>query len=92
MGLEHITDQGDEQTQHDGRAQRDADVSPVHAETEIAGQFAKTEAAQEGGEPVDQEEGEEGDEEPAHGVLSFLKVEIAMKIIAAGARVDWSRG
>jgi hypothetical protein len=88
VGLENITDQRDEQAEHDGGAERDADVAPVHAEAEITGQLAKTKAAQEGGEPADQEEGEEGDEKPTHE-LGCLNT---MKIIAASARIHWSRG
>ena len=66
MRLDDVADEGKKQAEHDGGAQRNVDVAAAHFEIEITGEFAKAEAAQEGGEPADQEEGEEGDEEPAH--------------------------
>jgi hypothetical protein len=64
--LNHVADERKEQTEHDSGAQRNVDVAAAQFEIEITGQPAKTEAAQEGGEPTDEEEGEEGDEKPAH--------------------------
>ena len=66
--LNNIADQRKQQTQHDRGAQWDIDTAASQAEVEIAGEFAKSEAAQEGGEPAEQKEGENGDEEPAHRV------------------------
>ena len=72
MRLDNVADQGKKQAEHNGRAQRDVDVAAAHFEIEIAGEFAKAEAAQEGGEPTDEKEGEEGDEKPAHRVTQSL--------------------
>jgi hypothetical protein len=49
-------------------------IAPAQFEIEITGEFAKAKAAQKGGEPTDEEEGEEGDEQPAHEASNTTKI------------------
>jgi hypothetical protein len=72
--LDHIADEGKQQAEENGGAQRDIDVAASELEIEIAGELAKTEAAQQRGEPAQQEQGEDGDEKPAHGCSNAAKI------------------
>jgi hypothetical protein len=70
--LENFAQHADQDAEHDGGAQGDADVFAAKFEIEITGEPPEAEAAQQGREPTDEEEGEEGDEEPAHGSEAVL--------------------